>query len=91
MSVYVAWLRIDGASDRDGFEWVARCLGERESGVIRVQTDYARQCLSVWFDRQKSTLGDLVRALESRGVRVLSVAQTRDLSPSGRRLTAASA
>jgi hypothetical protein len=77
MNRYVALIRLGEARPQAG-EGLKRDLPRLVGGVIGVRVDAAGSSACVWFDRTLASLTEIVRAIESFGIAVTSVAQTRD-------------
>ena len=77
MSEYVAVIRFERSPGMHTLASTFESLLAAIAGVARVTCDAASAAAIVWYNRGSVSLADLVRELESSGVRVLGIAQTK--------------
>ena len=77
MNRYVAVIRL-GEARPQADEGLKRDLERLVRGVVGVRVDAAGSSICVWFDRTLASVTEIVRAVESFGLAVTGVAQTRD-------------
>ncbi len=77
MDGYTAALRISRHDDTPA-HFAASAI-ETVQGVLETNVDRVSGQVLVRFDRARVTIGDLVRWIEDQGLRVMSVAQSRDV------------
>jgi hypothetical protein len=77
MSEYVAVIRFERVSGMHALTSTIETLLAGIAGVGRVTCDAASAATFVWYNRGAVSLGELVRELESSGVRVTGIAQSR--------------
>jgi hypothetical protein len=77
MAEYVAVIRFEHERGMHTLASTIESLLSGIAGVLRVTCDAASASALVWFIRGAVSLAELVRELESSGVRVLGIAQSK--------------
>lgn len=77
MGDYIALIRFEHASGMNAIAATIESLLSGISGVVRVSCDAATAAAVVWFNRGMVSLAELVRELESSGIRVTGIAQSK--------------
>lgn len=77
MSEYVAVIRFERSSGMHALTNTIETLLAGIAGVGRVTCDAASAATLVWYNRAAVSLGEIVRELETSGVRVTGIAQSR--------------
>ncbi len=77
MSEYIAVIRFERSTGMHTLASTIETLLAGIAGVARVTCDAASAAALVWFNRGAVSLAELVRELETSGVRVTGIAQSK--------------